>query len=220
MLRRNIENIMREKAGVLSLCLFTLVSSFLTACSEEDDTFNDYENWEIRNNDFFATLEDSLKNGNGTWMKFKGYSKNPADTAGSAFDCIYVKKLTTGYEKADETESPMFNDSIAVSYQGRLIPSTLEPEGYLFDSSVYGSYNLKTNAVRKFQVSGLVDGFATAMLHMHRFDTWRVYIPYTLGYGASASGSIPAYSTLIFTITLYDFAAEGYALPTTISVTN
>ena len=63
------------------------------------------------------------------------------------------------------------------------------------------------------KVAGTVNGFATALMRMHRGDTWLVYIPYSLGYGASEQSSVPAYSTLIFMITLYDFAAEGVALP-------
>ncbi len=213
MLRQNIIHSMREKAGALALGLLALLSPLLTACSEEDDTVNDYENWEHRNAAFFATLEDSLKNDANSWMKFKSYSKNPADSVGTNYDYIYVRVVKTGYEQTTDTESPMFNDSVAISYEGRLMPSDKEPEGYLFDSSVYGSYNLKTNAIRKFIVSGMVDGFTTALLRMHRFDTWRVYIPYTLGYGTVDNGTIPAYSTLIFTITLYEFAAEGTVVP-------
>ncbi len=215
----NIAHNMRKKAGALALCLFALLSPMLTACSEEDDTVNDYENWEARNAQFFAALEDSLKNDKNSWMKFKSYSKNPSDSVGTNYDYIYVKVIPTGYEPVGAVDSPMFNDSVAVSYEGRLMPSDKEPQGYLFDSSVYNTYNVKTNAIRKFVVSGLVDGFTTALLHMHRFDTWRVYIPYTLGYGTTDNGSIPAYSTLVFTITLYEFAPEGTALPK-IGVTN
>jgi FKBP-type peptidyl-prolyl cis-trans isomerase len=54
---------------------------------------------------------------------------------------------------------------------------------------------------------------------MHRFDTWRIYIPYTLGYGSATSGSIRGYSTLIFDVTLYDFAEEGHAMTTQVGLT-
>ena len=188
------------------------------SCSESDDTVDQYENWPLRNNLFYASLEDSLKNGDGTWMKFKSFSKNPSTKLGANTDYIYVKVVTTGYEKASETESPLYNDSVRISYIGRLIPTVYEPEGTVFDSTVYGKYNLKTNATRNFQVSELVDGMSTALMHMHRFDTWRVYIPWNLGYGATASGTIPACSTLIFTMTLYDYAAEGHALPAQVAV--
>ena len=58
----------------------------------------------------------------------------------------------------------------------------------------------------------MIPGFTTALLKMKKGDTWLVYIPYALAYGSSASGSVPAYSTLIFKMTLYDYAAEGVAL--------
>lgn len=190
----------------------------LSSCSEEDDTINEYENWEVRNDVYFAALEDSLAKGDGTWMKFKSFAKNPSTEVGNNQDYIYVKVVKTGYERASETESPLFNDSVRVSYEGRLIPTASEPEGKVFDSTVYGNYDLRTNATRKFKASTLVDGFVTALLRMHRFDTWRIYIPWKLGYGASGDSSIPGYSTLVFTVTLYDFAAEGTALSAQVGV--
>jgi len=33
-------------------------------------------------------------------------------------------------------------------------------------------------------------------------DKWEVWIPWQLGYGSSASGTIPAYTTLVFEIEL------------------
>ena len=54
-------------------------------------------------------------------------------------------------------------------------------------------------------ISGVVDGFSTALLNMRRGDYYRVYIPYQLGYGTSASSSIPGGSTLIFEIRMVDF---------------
>ena len=185
------------------------------SCSEENNEVNEYENWQQRNDAFFASLEDSLTNCSGTWVKIKSYSKTPE--GGKNTEYIYVKKLED--HKATETESPLYNDSVRVSYQGRLMP-TKQPlngtgfeDGKVFDSTVYGKYNVKTNATTRFKGSSLVSGFITALLNMRRGDTWLVYIPYDLAYGSSASGSnIPAYSTLIFKMTLYDFAAEGKAL--------
>ena len=48
---------------------------------------------------------------------------------------------------------------------------------------------------------------------MHRGDHWLVYIPYALAYGSTKSETIPAYSTLIFNLTLIDFAPIGQSLP-------
>jgi FKBP-type peptidyl-prolyl cis-trans isomerase FklB len=149
-------------------------------------------------------------------MKIKSYSKNPSLTVGNNTDCIYVRILEN--HDAVETESPLTNDSVRVSYQGRLMPTkqpingTSFEDGKVFDSTVYGVYNIKTNATARFKVSAMIPGFTTALLKMKKGDTWLVYIPYALAYGSSASGSVPAYSTLIFKMTLYDYAAEGVAL--------
>jgi FKBP-type peptidyl-prolyl cis-trans isomerase FklB len=203
------ERIMRMIGLTFIICH---LSFGFSACSEEDDTVDEFNNWQQRNDQFFATLEDSLTRGSGTWMKMKSFSKDPSLATGSKDDCIYVKVIET--HKSSETESPLYNDSVRLSYQGRLIPSSNNPEGKIFDGTVFGNYDSKTNASSKFKVSGLVKGFSTAVMNMRRGDTWLVYIPYSLGYGSTTSNtSIPAYSTLIFKMTLRDFAYEGKALP-------
>jgi FKBP-type peptidyl-prolyl cis-trans isomerase FklB len=60
----------------------------------------------------------------------------------------------------------------------------------------------------------VVDGFSTALQNMHIGDRWLVYIPYTLGYGTTDSGTIPAYSTLVFDITLLAYYHPGATIPT------
>ena len=103
------------------------------------------------------------------------------------------------------------------------MPSKSYSDGYQFDSSWTGDYNLKTMIPTKFKVGptyingnmvGVVTGFATALMNMHTGDRWTVYIPYALGYGVTESSNIPGYSTLRFDITLVDFVHAGESLPT------
>ena len=47
---------------------------------------------------------------------------------------------------------------------------------------------------------------------MHKGDHWTIYIPYQLGYGSSKTGSVPAYSTLIFDLRLVGIAHVGQKL--------
>ena len=216
MLRLTINNMVKGLVKALPLCLFAILLFFASCGKDETPTVDVYENWQQRNDAFMASLEDSLKNGTGAWMKLTSYSKTPGSEKSG--DCIYVKILEE--KKPGETESPMFNDSVRISYEGRLMPTkqplngTKFEDGKVFDTTVYGAYDARTNATVRFKVSGLVNGFSTAMLHMHRGETWLVYIPYSLGYGSSVSNSlIPAYSTLIFKVTLHEFAREGKALP-------
>ena len=203
-------------AGVISM----------TSCSESDDTEDEFENWQDRNdkyfNDIYSQAETAIKSGDGSWKIIRVYSKDSlAAKAKSDFIVVHVETEGTG------TKSPILTDSVRVHYRGRLIPSTSYADGYQFDSSWTGDYNLKTMIPTKFKVGptyingnmvGVVTGFATALMNMHTGDRWTVYIPYALGYGVTtssrSSGSvIPGYSTLRFDLTLVDFVHVGEKFP-------
>jgi FKBP-type peptidyl-prolyl cis-trans isomerase FklB len=180
------------------------------SCSENDDTVAEYANWQERNDAFFYSLEDSLTANPGTWVKYKSYSKDQSLTTGKNTDCIYVKVLN----RSNETVSPMATDSVRVSYEGRLIPSATYPEGFVFDTRGYNTFAVETAGTAKFVAAGgLVNGFSTALLHMHKGDLWRVYIPYALGYNTASQTNIPAYSTLIYDLALIDISPAGQAMP-------
>lgn len=207
---------MRMMQMLLGAAFFILHSSFFVSCSEESSEEDEFANWQQRNDVFFASLEDSLAaaalpGAPAQWFKFKSFSKDQTPGSGTNTEYVYAKVVENGAS----ADMPMFTDSVRVCYQGRLIPSTTYPEGYVFDGTVFGKYNPSLNGTATFlpSSSNLIEGFATALIHMHRGDTWRVFIPYQLGYGSTKQNSIPPYSTLIFDITLIDFAATGQALP-------
>lgn len=181
----------------------------LTSCSEDEGTAEEYAEWQTKNETYWSTLYSStlqkIANGSTTVDTIRVWSKqNQTPAAGATLsygpeDYIIVEKKTAG----TGTELPQFSDSVAVHYEGRLIPSTTYTAGYVFDKSWTGDYNLQTMKASVLSISGVVDGFATALLSMHEGDRWTVYMPYQLGYGTStSSSSIPAYSTLIFDLTL------------------
>ena len=181
----------------------------LSSCSEDDGTVDEFANWQARNDAYFLSLEDSLKRDTSNWLKIKCYTLDQG-TEGKQTDYIYAKII----ERGEGTESPMFTDSVRVSYLGRLLPSASYAEGYPFDTSVvYGKYSQKTNDTAKFLVSSLTDGFATALQHMHRGDYWRIYVPSELGYGETGNTGVPAYSVLVFELTLVDFCSPGTSMP-------
>ena len=202
---------------VLALPLGGVGGGLLVSCSEEDDAVDEYANWQGRNEAFVASLaSDSLHSpaSQNQWLRLKSYSLDQT-TEGSASDYVYAKVI----RKGEGTDSPMLTDSVRVSYRGRIIPTTSHPEGFVFDGTYYGSYNSATNATAKFVMvssgyEAVVPGWITALLHMHRGDYWRIFIPYQLGYGETDKSSvgIPAYSTLIFDITLVDFSPAGHAM--------
>ena len=85
---------------------------------------------------------------------------------------------------------PTLNDEVEVNYEGHFI------DGKEFDSSY------KRGESAKFQPTGVIKGWTEALTMMPVGSKWEIYVPYKLGYGEQPRGSIPAYSTLIFTIEL------------------
>ena len=181
-----------------------------SSCTKEETEAGEWDNWQERNEAYFASLADSLNANPVQWERILSYSQSAA-TYHDTDKYIYVKKL----EEGNGTESPAYTDSVRIIYQGRLIPSTTFTEGYVFDGTVYGKFTSATSSTSRMLVSGTVEGFSTALQHMHCGDHWRVYIPSALGYGedGSSSGTIPGYSVIIFELQLIDFSPAGEVMP-------
>ena len=179
----------------------------LASCSEADDTVEEYADWQVKNETYFEQQFQHHVPGTATSFALKKVSLPDTLSLSKVAhtDCILVDVLASGVET---NESPLYTDQVDVSYIGRLIPSPSYPDGYVFDATYTGAFDPVVSASTTFSVNGVIEGFATALQHMHRGDHWRITIPYQLGYGASAQNAIPAYSTLIFDIRLKDFGAE------------
>ena len=95
--------------------------------------------------------------------------------------------------QAGDTEGPRAtaSDRVECHYEGTLI------DGTLFDSSV------KRGQPATFGVTQVIPGWVEALQLMPVGAKWKLYIPYSLGYGAQGAGEmIPPYSTLIFEVEL------------------
>lgn len=204
-----------KKNLILYLASLALMLTAMCSCSESDGGEEEFANWQETNEQYFnslySTTRSSISSGSTDWKIITKWSLQDS-IATNAADHIVVQVLNEGTGSG----CPMYSDSVKVHYEGRLLPSTSYPSGYVFDKSFYDEYNLATMLPAKFAVSGVVDGFATALQNMHIGDRWRVYIPYQLGYGTTASSSsgIPAYSTLIFDVTLVAYYRIGTIVPT------
>jgi len=88
--------------------------------------------------------------------------------------------------------SPGPQDEVKVHYEGKLV------SGEVFDSS----YERGQPAVMK--LADLIPAWIEALQKMKPGDTWILYVPPELGYGADGSGPIPPNSVLIFKIELID----------------
>ena len=86
--------------------------------------------------------------------------------------------------------SPVSGESVTFDYEGKLT------NGETFDSSFARGEPL-TGDIDRF-----VPGFTEALKLMRPGDEWIVWIPPALGYGAEASGPIPANSVLRFRMVL------------------
>ncbi len=85
---------------------------------------------------------------------------------------------------------PSTADRVKVHYHGTLI------DGSVFDSSVDRGEPIS------FAVTGVIPGWTEALQLMSVGSKYTLYIPYDLAYGARSTGSIPAYSALIFEVEL------------------
>ena len=185
------------------------LTAVLSSCSEDDNTVEEYPNWQARNTEYFNHLSDSVKElialnpARTDWKRLKCWSK-PEETEGDNSDYIIVNVI----DEADpsETATPIYTDTVAIHYKGRLLPSTSYPLGKVFDASYNDPFDEDISVpYSTLTTGGYIDGVATALQHMRRGDHWTVYIPHQLGYGASGYSSIPGYSTLIFEIRMADF---------------
>lgn len=199
---------MKKSNLIFAVFALVLVSVF-ASCSEEDNTVEEFPDWRNRNEEYFSNIWNTAQlNSDGSWKMFLSYALE--DTIPTTYDdYIAVQVLREGTGSG----CPMFTDSVKINYRGRLISSTSYPDGYVFDQTYSGEYNPETAYPATMYVGGTIDGFATALQHMHIGDYWRVYIPYALGYGSSGSSTIPAYSTLIFDIELVAYYRAGTNVP-------
>lgn len=189
---------MKKHNWLFNILLLLLVSVSFIACEETKDE-GEYANWRGRNDLYIDSIANVAKaNADGKWKILKAWNKPPdsPNSLGGTFnvqDYIYVNVK----EEGQGTITPMYTDSVSVSYRGKLINGDIFDETFISDElnpETAGRYTLHLNNV--------VTGMTTALQHMHVGDWWVVYMPWSLGYENANKGSIPAYSDLIFELYL------------------
>jgi len=204
---------------------FTVVCGLNASCSEDDNgEVEEFQDWQERNDAFVAGVrtlaQDSItmaKNKYGSawekhcnWRAYLNYKLDP-DFAHTSHDSVFVQILRRGNETG---KSPFVNDSVRMFYRAYLIPSEKHPDGLVFLYSGQSSlekdvFNMQTGVPSTKKASSFPAGVTTALLYMHVGDFCRIYVPSNAGYGTEDSGSVPAYSTLIFDIQLLAFFRNG-----------
>lgn len=220
------------KKSLLHLAGVWAVLCMLVACGDDNEAYDPYANWQARNAEYFSQVASQARSAiaqakaaygdsweeHCEWRMFKSYHK-PQGVAGALTDsiCVHIE------HKGEGRGCPMYSDSVRVNYRGTLMSTQYMENGELktkelvFSQSFTGEPDLPvleaTAAPALMGVSSAVYGFATALQYMHVGDAWRVYMPSELGYGATASGAIPAFSTLTFYIHLVDYYLPGTGVP-------
>lgn len=111
-----------------------------------------------------------------------------APAAAPAAPKVTLETLTKG-----EGASPTRDDFVLIAYKGML------KDGTVFDQS----------DATPMPVGEVVPGFADGLVQMQRGGSYRLTIPSALGYGAEASGPIPANSDLVFEVQLIDWKTRA-----------
>ena len=163
-----------KRFGYILAMLFGLL--FVgSACSDDDDdtTLEVDEVWKAQNEDAFAAKKQDPE-----FQQLESQS-------GAGY--ILYKVLKQG----ESTEPIYYTSQVEVYYKGTFI-----------DGTVFDDGSFEHGAPSVFAPSGVVDGFGTALQHMHPGDRWEIWIPQQMGYGSvgSTSGTVTIlpYTTLIF----------------------
>lgn len=161
----------------------------LVACNNDvnESTWEEYKEWREANDNFFNE-QKYLMTSQGNYYQTIIPSWN--NSAQILIRYLNDRKLTAG------NLSPLLTSTVDVKYIGRLY------NGEPFDSS----YNLRTNgdSIYRTDITGLIQGWQIALMNMNVGDSVEIVVPYNMGYGSSATGSIKPYSTLIFNLKLVD----------------
>jgi FKBP-type peptidyl-prolyl cis-trans isomerase len=89
-------------------------------------------------------------------------------------------------------DNTTLDDKVKVHYHGTFL------NGDVFDSSV------DRGTPSEFYVNQVIEGWIEGLQLMNTGAKFKFYIPYNLAYGARNSGSIPAYSPLVFEVELLE----------------
>lgn len=197
------------------LGMMVLTMPLLAVSCNDDSETGTADDWQARN----VAYVDSLT---AVWRAQQDDPSSVAegdtlyrlDTQYTPDGFLYYKRrgVADGFGGVGETAK--FTDVVRVYYKGWLI------DGTEFDSNYSGDYpDYELDIPTDFTVSGLqassggiIYGWTEILQVMRpaanatdkRGDMFRVFIPADQGYGASASGSVPANSTLIFDINLVE----------------
>jgi FKBP-type peptidyl-prolyl cis-trans isomerase len=161
--------------NLLYLSIFALLPLAFTACSTGDD---DTEEWRRANWDAYTAV-----------MENPAYKQVTTETGPTG---VYYEEL----EKGTGTEHPIQTATVKIWYTGTY-----------YDGTVFLVGSSQNDVPVELQVSGstVPRGLSFALQNMVIGDKWKIWMPYTLGFGTYATTSVKAYSTLVYEVELISF---------------
>lgn len=103
---------------------------------------------------------------------------------------------------------PLIGNQVNCYYAGWLWNDTTHYNSPLDLDDAF-DYNNTDGIEFKVGASSVITGWDLILQYMPVGSKWRVFIPYYLAYGSTASNGIPAYSTLIFEIYLREITSDN-----------
>ncbi len=170
------------------MALMSLAATSVSCNDDAKNTWDDYEKWRNNNTAYYDELKYSIdENGNPEYLTVIAPWNPGAE--------VLIKYLNDR-SKTVGNLSPMLTSTVDVKYRGQLYNNVA------FDSSFLRTS--PADSIFRTVLSGTIEGWWIALSDMRVGDSARVVIPYNVGYGSRATGSIPPFSTLVFDVKLVD----------------
>lgn len=220
---------------IRNIVVFGAAAAVLASCSESNNEFDPYENWEARNAVWYRQIADSARTAiaeakaqygsdwmsHCDWRMYKTLLKAQDYNSGLLTDSICVRIHTRGAHAGDEAYMPCYSDTVRLNFRGWIMPVTdrlYNNQGvqvdslvqYVFTETYEGVFDQGTAAPQLMSLGSTIEGYSTALQYMTPGDDWYVYIPQQLAYGAEEKGTIPPYSTLLFRLNLMSVKGRKY----------
>ena len=173
---------MKKFPLILLLCL--VVSATLASCLKDDDASSDW----AKANDAWLDQMLELKD----WQGNDYYKVVVAPWDADAQVLMHWFNDTT---LTRDNLKPLYTSTVDVKYYGRYYNGAPLDSSYARTSPADSVFRTRLNG-------GIITGWAIALTRMHIGDSVRVVIPYNVGYGTSAYGTVKAYTNLEFDLKL------------------
>ena len=147
----------------------TLMAFAFTACSETDNSTDDFPNWQAANEAYFDSIYNVAKANTAQWRLIPSITLTPEAVKNNT-DNVAVQVIEAG----DGSERALQNDTVRVILQGRLKASPGYPQGKVFHQTYVGSDDHSTANAAKLAVGSAVPGLQTALTNMPIGAQWRV----------------------------------------------